>query len=104
MLKYDEIKRVSARELASEFEINRESEDGKSYIGGCIEGYKAGYGIMEWKGEESGKYIGYWKRDKMDGKGLLIDSYGNNYKGYWVNGKKHGEGRMKYVNGDEYIG
>jgi hypothetical protein len=54
-----------------------ESSDGKSYKGGCIEGLKGGYGVMEWKGEEGkieegGKYIGYWKRDKMSGKGLLI--------------------------------
>ena len=65
MLQYDENKRCSASHLLKELIINKESENGNIYNGGCIDGQKSGYGILKWNidSEEGGEYEGYWKKD-----------------------------------------
>ena len=62
-----------------------------------------GRAVYFWK---SGiKYIGYFRKNELNGKGLLVDK--NNkliFKGEFLNNKKNGYGILKYNNGDEYHG
>ena len=51
------------------------------------------------------KYIGYFSKNELNGKGLLVDK--NNkmiFNGHFVNNKKNGNGILIYGNGDQYKG
>ena len=51
------------------------------------------------------KYIGYFSRNEMHGKGFLIDKNDKLiFKGHFSHNIKHGEGYLKYGNGDIYEG
>jgi hypothetical protein len=52
----------------------------------------------------NGRYNGYLKNNKRNGKGKMTYDNGNKYDGYWVNDKKQGEGIMEYDNEDIYNG
>ena len=80
------------------------SSDGK-YVGqiNISNGELEGRAVFFWN--IGIKYIGYFSRNELHGKGFIFDK--NNkliYKGHFYHNKKHGQGHLKYGNGDYYEG
>eukprot|EP01124_Arcella_intermedia_P017267 TRINITY_DN24046_c0_g1_i1.p1 TRINITY_DN24046_c0_g1~~TRINITY_DN24046_c0_g1_i1.p1 ORF type:complete len:1044 (-),score=206.88 TRINITY_DN24046_c0_g1_i1:52-3183(-) len=75
--------------------------DGSFYQGGWSKCLREGKGTFSSSG---GHYVGYWKNDKMEGKGKLAYMTGDVYIGNWYNGKQHGKGVLKYKDDTTYIG
>lgn len=53
---------------------------------------------------ENGKYIGFIKDNKRNGKGKYIWNDGNEYEGDWVDDFKEGSGTFRWACGDIYEG
>ena len=91
-----------------EFSINNFcDENGERFIGELKNGLKEGKGILYYDKNDKykrHKYEGYFKKDQLDGKGIMIWNDMNVYKGDWKNGKKEGKGIMNYNDGDRYEG
>ena len=85
----------SSEEMAKEAERNKVS--GNSVII---------YGLRNSRGElyNGSKYIGNYKNDKRDGKGIYYFNSGNRYEGEWKNGKREGKGIFYYNDGDREMG
>ena len=49
-------------------------------------------------------YIGNWKNNMKERKGLFLWKNGDKYDGDWKNDKKEGEGKMVYQDGKEENG
>ena len=80
------------------------SQDG-IYIGqiNISNGELEGRGVFFWN--IGIKYIGYFSRNELHGKGYLIDKNNNLiFKGSFSHNKRNGEGYLKYGNGDTYEG
>ena len=75
-----------------------------NYVKGELkDGKLEGKGEMEIKGKF--KYIGDFKNDKPNGKGILKDDEkGFEYNGEIVNGIKEGKGSLKFIDGIKYEG
>ena len=50
------------------------------------------------------KYVGQWKKDQMNGQGIMFYPIGDTYIGEYKDSKKHGVGIYKWVNGAKDIG
>ena len=75
------------------------------YIGqiNISNGELEGRGVFFWN--TGIKYIGYFSRNELHGKGYLIDKNNNLiFKGSFSHNKRNGEGYLKYGNGDTYEG
>lgn len=76
------------------------------YYGELVEGYRQGFGAYIWNNQnnENERYIGYWSKGYMSGKGELYLKNGSRYEGYFEKDKYHGYGCL-YLKGNEiYIG
>ena len=71
--------------------------DGYCYDGDVdIFGRKHGYGIAA--SDDGTRYEGEWRRDKMHGRGKLIDPHGGwCYEGEFRFNKRHGQGKLRYT-------
>ncbi len=49
-------------------------------------------------------YVGEWRENKANGKGVHIWATGDKYEGDWFEFLKHGYGTDFFANGDKYIG
>ena len=94
-------------------EVNRQGEshgkgvynygDGKRVYRGEFEfGKKHGIGKINWS--DKNYYIGEFKDDRINGKGLKVYENGNIYYGDFVQNQKCGEGVFKWPRGYVYIG
>jgi hypothetical protein len=92
--------------------------DGILYDGEWIENDRDGYGIlispfgfkfvkkyfdMGLRNFEQ-RYEGYFKFDKLHGKGTLYLPKGEKYEGEWQNNKMNGKGVLTFFNNDKYEG
>ena len=68
------------------------------YIGEWKDNLRNGKGILYFKNGD--KYLGDFINDKANGYGKGIYENGNYYIGEWKNGLMHGKGIMYYKNGD----
>ena len=76
------------------------------YYGELVDGYRQGFGAYIWNNEnsENERYIGYWSKGYMSGKGELYLKNGSRYEGFFEKDKFHGFGHL-YLKGNEvYIG
>ncbi len=48
------------------------------------------------------RYVGYWKDDKANGHGRLIQTDGDVYEGDWLHDKTHGKGKYTHYDGTVY--
>jgi len=46
---------------------------------------REGYGIQEWP--DGARYVGFWKNNKANGKGVFVHSEGDVYEGEFVDDK-----------------
>ena len=53
---------------------------------------------------DNSRYIGHWKNNKQDGRGILFWANKDKYEGDFVNGKFNGKGIFSWANGDKYEG
>ena len=77
-------------------------KDGSSYEGEFEDGKLSGYGIYNWGNNR--KYIGTWKKGKMEGKGKLMYNDGTYYEGEFIDGKKNGHGKYVWDVNKYYVG
>ena len=76
-----------------------------SYIGQINKktGELEGLGVYYWK--IGVRYIGYFRKNKLHGNGIVIDKENHKvYEGHFVDNKKNGFGKLYYVNGEFYEG
>ena len=100
--------------------------DGSQYEGNFINNKKCGQGIFNFPnkeyydgnfendlyngegqyvwGENNRKFIGEFKRGKIEGKGTYIYEDGTIFKGTFSDAKKNGEGCIEFPNGNKYFG
>jgi len=81
--------------------------DIKTYKNGRYEGFfkndkKDGKGTYYFN--DGNKYYGDWIDDVRNGRGIFYYQNGDKYEGEFVDGKKHGKGTYYYNNGDKYEG
>ncbi len=76
------------------------TEEGK-YDGKYRKGMRHGRGTCVWP--DGSKYVGMWKFDTMNGKGVFTKD-GYKYDGYWQNGMKNGRGTLTFPDGSYYTG
>ena len=82
--------------------INNEKYMGKIYIGEWKNDLRNGKGVETWNDGE--RFVGNFKNDKREGYGIYYFSNGDIYEGNWKNGKKEGFGVDYYTDGDKYEG
>ena len=82
--------------------INNEKYMGKIYIGEWKNDLRNGKGVETWKDGE--RFVGNFKNDKREGYGIYYYSNGDIYEGNYKNGKTEGFGVEYYSNGDKYEG
>jgi hypothetical protein len=51
-----------------------------------------------------GGFVGYWRRGKMEGKGVYRYKHGDSYEGTFLDSAPYGEGRYQYADGGFYQG
>ena len=68
---------------------------GYTYTGKLVAGLPNGHGTAIFKGEEEGKYVGYWKDGSRHGFGSMGWSDGRRYVGQWDWNVFHGKGRYR---------
>ncbi len=66
--------------------------------GNCFDGY----GTFIYP--SGAKYIGEFKEGRVEGKGILYFSNGNEYIGNWKNNYRQGKGRFLFIEGHQYLG
>ena len=81
--------------------------DIKTYKNGRYEGFfkndkKDGKGTYYFN--DGNKYYGDWVEDVRSGVGIFYYQKGDKYEGEFLDGKKHGKGTYFYSNGDKYEG
>ena len=75
----------------------------EQFIGTFVDDKRQGKGLMTWKNGDS--FEGIWVDDQQKGQGIIkVKSTSCVYEGECLNCQKHGFGKMKYDNGDSYIG
>ena len=82
--------------------INNEKYMGKIYIGEWKNDLRNGKGVETWNDGE--RFVGNFKNDKREGYGIYYHSNGDIYEGNYKNGKTEGFGVEYYSNGDKYEG
>ena len=82
--------------------INNEKYMGKIYIGEWKNDLRNGKGVETWNDGE--RFVGNFKNDKREGYGIYYYSNGDIYEGNYKNGKTEGFGVEYYSNGDKYEG
>ena len=82
--------------------INNEKYMGKIYIGEWKNDLRNGKGVETWK--SGNRFVGDFINDKREGYGIYYFSDGGRYEGNWKNGKKEGFGVDYYTDGDRYEG
>ena len=82
--------------------INNEKYMGKIYIGEWKNDLRNGKGVETWNDGE--RFVGNFKNDKREGYGIYYFSNGDIYEGNYKNGKTEGFGVEYYSNGDKYEG
>ncbi|XP_022916000.1 MORN repeat-containing protein 3-like [Onthophagus taurus] len=83
------------------------TRSGRLYEGDWERGYRHGFGVFSFKGNEdilTLLYRGDWKNGKMSGDGELHYPDGSFYKGAMKNSKRHGYGQMWYADGSFFDG
>ena len=72
------------------------------YIGEFKNDLRDGKGIVYYN--SGSRYEGDWKNNKMEGKGIYYYNDGNRYEGDWKNDKKEGKGIYYFNNNDREMG
>jgi tetratricopeptide (TPR) repeat protein len=86
----------------TEMFIAKDDMEKEARIKACVSGdCKNGFGILEYP---DGRYEGYWKDGKFEGKGIMVLKSGYRYDGEWKNGERNGFGTTIYTNGEKYVG
>ena len=75
---------------------------GRIYEGEWLNEHRNGRGFEQFT--DGSKYIGMYKDNKADGKGVFTWRNGEIYDGEFLTGKKQGFGIWKGIFGDSYIG
>ena len=83
--------------------------DGSVYVGELKEGHFHGHGEATIAGAGQGapstSYVGEWKDNLQDGKGLMTwHDGGGTYDGMWKAGKQHGHGIRRFADGTGFEG
>jgi hypothetical protein len=60
------------------------------------------YGTYVW--DDGEKYVGEWKNDRRNGKGVNTWAEGYKYDGEWKDDKRHGKGTDIHKSGEKYVG
>ena len=80
-------------------------ENGEEYIGEFKNNLRNGKGILYYnKNDNRDRYEGEWKNDKREGKGICYFKNGDRYEGEWKNDKMEGKGIFYFNNGNRYEG
>jgi len=77
-------------------------QDGDKYLGEWKDNQFNGKGV--WTSADGRKYSGQFKDGTMHGQGTLISAQRDKYVGKFKDGKKHGKGSYSWINGDKYLG
>ncbi|KAH3766613.1 MORN motif precursor [Pelomyxa schiedti] len=84
---------------------------GDIYCGQFDHGKRSGTGRMLFGGDSSceggggGSYVGEWKDDTFNGRGVRLWANGDRYEGQWKDGKEHGEGMRRWCrDGSSFTG
>jgi len=77
-----------------------------NYQGDNVSGKRHGYGKCTWSsGEYEGRvYVGQWRNDLREGRGVCSWADGAVYEGEWKRDKKDGKGRMRFSDGVLFVG
>jgi hypothetical protein len=78
-----------------------------TYTGDRIHGFRDGIGRMVYPEDDPQyrkEYVGDWKRDLCNGKGVMRFTNGDIYDGWWKDDQIHGHGIYKWENGNIYDG
>lgn len=76
-----------------------------TWSGACVNEYASGTGVFVWTwGERVTRYEGEMQEGRKNGRGVLIDHFGNRHDGTWRNDTRHGKGGFTWRNGNVYDG
>ena len=82
-------------------------KNGDKYIGEFKNNLRDGKGIYYYNKKNEyhrERYEGEWKNDKREGKGILYWNNGNRFEGEYKEDKREGKGIEYYISGDRYDG